>query len=307
MNRIKYHSLHIVFLALLIGGCNGLNGNNHPTRLARVGDKYLTVGDAYKAIPEFMLQEDSIGAIRHYTTKWVQRKVILQEAERLQLRQQKSVQALLERAEQEILLKALKDIVIGEFNKDLVVTDEEARNYYQAHKDQLILHERFVRFRHIETRTIEAARAAKRELMAGIPWPEVASKYSLSPEVKINKSKEYWPISMAVADLDIMNRYLHIIGRTEISPIQRINRSYHFVQLMESKPKGGHPDLDWLIEQIKSWLLIEKRRRHYSSYVKNLYLKAKMNNEIDFYNVLTPSRDPQKSVSDTLESTKTNE
>ncbi len=303
------HSILPLFLclipAILISGCNGLNGDSQSDRLARVGNEYLTLEEARKTIPDFLLQEDSTGVMHTYVEDWIQKEIILQEAERLQLRQNKDVQEKLEKARREILSEALKSYVMAKFNKDLVITDEEARNYYQIHKDKFILNERFVRFRHVETPDLEAARAAKRDLMLGVPWPEVARNYSISPETKIEKSEHFWPASLAVAELDVMNRYLNgVIGQTEISPIRRIGRNYHFVQLMDSKAKGEHPDLHWLIEQIKDWLIIEKRRRHYSSYIKNLYLKAKSNNEIDNYHVLTPNSNTQNHTSDPLETVK---
>ncbi len=105
---------------------------------------------------------------------------------------------------------------------------------------------------------------------------------------------------MALAHHEVMNTMIRRIGITEISPIRRVNGDYHFVQLMETRPEGGHPDLDWLIGQIKEWLLLERRRRHFNSYVKNLYLNAQSNNEIDTYNVLTPNVESEPSEPDTV-------
>ena len=55
-----------------------------------------------------------------------------------------------------------------------------------------------------------------------------------------------------------MNRYLQRIGITEISVIEQVGNEYHFVQLLEEKPKGEHPDLEWLLSEIQQWLLLEK-------------------------------------------------
>jgi hypothetical protein len=276
-------------------------------RLARVGNDYLTLEEARNRIPAFILQQDSIDALNSFRERWIQNRLMLQEAERLQLRQDKQIRQKLQNAQQEVLTQALKDVVISEYEEELVVSDEEARNYYQAHKDQFVLNERFVQFRHLIAKDIESARAAKRELMQAVPWPEVARKYSINAEAKITESEQFWPISMAASDISIMNRYLKIIGQSEISPIQRVNGNYHFVQLLESRAKGEHPDLDWLMEQIKDWLLLDKRRRHFSSYVKNLYLKAQSNNEVETYNVLPTNSNYKPSIADTLETNETDE
>lgn len=292
---------------ILASACTSPRNGKETKRLARVGNEYLTLEHARTQIPDFMLKQDSIEALKEYRETWIENRLMLQEAERLQLRQEDEVQSKIQKAQQEVLTQALKDAVISDYEDELVVTDEEARNYYQAHKDQFVLNERFVQFRHLIAEDIESARAAKRELMQAVPWPEVARKYSLNAEAKITESEQFWPISMAASDINIMNRYLNIIGQSEISPIQRVNGNYHFVQLMESRAKGEHPDLDWLMEQIKDWLLLDKRRRHFSSYVKNLYLKAQSNNEVDTFNVLQTNNNAQPNPTDTLQTNETNE
>lgn len=289
--------------AFVIVGCNSNGRDSDSTELARVGNEYLTLDEAVNEIPEFVLSQDSIKALSDYREKWIERQVILQEAERLQIAQSEEVLDRILKAEEEILKQALKEAILQKFNKDLKISDQEAQNYYQAHKDQFILNERFVKFRHIEASDLESARAARRDLARGIPWPEVARDYSTNPEAAIRSSEQYWPISIALADLDIMNDYLRRIGHTERSVIRRIGENYHFVQLMDSRAAGEHPDLNWLIEQIKEWLVLDKRNRHFSSYVKNLYLKAQSNNEITIYNVLkSNASNISNQKTDTLES-----
>lgn len=267
-------------------GCRGTDTPAGTQNLARVGNEYLTAREALDRIPGFVLAQDSIAALQSYRDEWIRQQVLLQEANRLQVQQNEEVQKKIQKARQDVLIEALKEAVISKYEEDMTVTDEEARSYYQSYKDQFVLNERFVRYRHMKTPSLQQARSAKRDLMRGISWPEVAEKYSVEPTAAVESSEQFWPISMAASEADIMNRYLDIIGQTEISPIQRVNNTYQFVQLMESRAEGEHPDLEWLMEKIKSWLVLEKRRRHFSSYVKNLYLKAQSNNEIDTFNVL---------------------
>lgn len=310
MNFFSFRIQLLLFICLTgfsIQNCTPVNREPKQVRLARVGNEYLNLEEARAQIPGFMIEQDSITALKSYREDWIEKRLMLQEAERLQLRQKKAIRRKLQKAQLEVLTQALKDVVITDFEENLIVTDEEARNYYQAHKDQFVLNERFVQFRHLVAKDMESARAAKRELMQAVPWPEVARTYSINPETKITESEQFWPISMAAADINIMHRYLQIIGQSEISPIQRVNGNYHFVQLMESRAKGEHPDLDWLMEQIKDWLVLDKRRRHFSSYVKNLYLKAQSNNEIETFNVLPTNSNAKPSSTDTLETIETNE
>ena len=202
----------------------------------------------------------------------------------------------LQRAREDVLAQSLKDAILGEHEDKLRVTRSEAQDYYEAHKDRFVLDERHVQFRHLVTNTLSESRQAKSDLMRGIDWRTVVEKYAVNKEMTLQNSTQFWPVSMALKDNPPMNQYLQVIGITEISPIRRVEGNYHFIQLMDERSKGTHPDIEWLLERIQEWLRISKRRKHFNSYVQNLYLNAEANNEITFFNV-----DPRSnSRSDTL-------
>lgn len=307
-NRFFDISITCCLLAVLFfSSCQQSTDKKTENVLARVGNNYLTIQQATADIPDFVLDEDSVNALYRYREDWIRQQLLLHEANRLGLNQKKEIQEKLQKARQEVLREALKDYVIQTSENEIQITDDEARSYYQANKDKFELNEDFIQFRHMKTEDIRAARAARQDLLDGVPWPEVARQYAINPEVAINESKQYWPISMAAQGVDIMHRYLTVIGQSEISPIQRVGGVYHFVQLMDKRSEGEQPDLDWLIEQIKDWMILNKRRRNFSSYVKNLYLKAKTNNEVETFNVLPSKSNPKTTTEDTLESNSANE
>ena len=308
-NQFAYHKriLAVLAVAIVAISCQQQQPDSSQERFARVGNQFLTLEQAKQDIPDFVLAEDSIRALHQYREQWIRQQILLQEAKRLGLNQQEEVQQKMQQAQDEVLREALREYVLSKQSADTQITENEARSFYQANKDQFVLNEDFVRFRHLKTKTIKAARAARQDLLDGVPWPEVARQYGINPEVAITESEQYWPISVALKNIDIMNRYLNIIGQAEISPIQRVNGVYHFVQLMDTKSEGEQPDLEWLMTQIKDWMKINDRRRNFSSYVQNLYLKAKSNNEVETFNVL-PTQTNQNSIpTDTLESTSTDE
>ncbi|PAU93790.1 hypothetical protein CK503_08940 [Aliifodinibius salipaludis] len=304
----------VCLLAILVAGlsfifisCQQTTHQNTDDTLARVGNEYLTIDQAVNNIPEAVLSEDSVNALTKYRENWIRQQLLLQEATRLGLDQKPEVQQKIERAREEILRQALKDYVLASEEDDMQITDEEARTYYQANKEQFVLEEDFVKFRHMRTKTIKEARNARQDLLDGVPWSEVAHTYAINPSTVISESDQYWPISMAAQDIDIMHRYLTVIGQSEISPIQRVDGVYHFVQLIETRSEGDHPNLEWLIEQIKDWMILNNRQRNFSSYVKNLYLKAESNNEIETFNVLPTKFNRNSTLQDTLENNSTNE
>lgn len=300
-------ALIMLFAGFLLGACTAGGGPGDRTPLARVGGEYLTLEEARASVPDQLLRSDSTGALRNYRDQWVRDRLMEREANRMGLHQSEEVRRRLEEARLQVLREALRSQLMQQYGESARVSDEEARNYYQAQREQFILRERYVRFRHLATATIEEARSARQDLLGGVEWPTVAQRYALEPEKTLEHSEQFWPVSMAAADNEAMHRYLEVIGISEISPIRRVGSSYHFVQLMESREAGEQPDLEWLMARIKEWLTLEKRRRYFSSYLKNLYLRAESNNEIETFNVLETNSNEQAAPADTIESNSPNE
>ncbi len=274
----------ILSLCVLWSACTVIERQEQDI-IARVGDAELSRAQARAGIPEAVFRQDSLKAYNDYVNDWIRKQLIIQEAGRIDLMESPDMQARLGRAEEEVILSGFRDAVMASV-EDIEVTEEEARAYYQQNRDKFLLDERYIRFRHMVTSSLSMAENAKRDLMRGYEWERVARAYSLYPELKIAEAARYWPASTALKEYSVLNRYLQIIGVTEISLIENINGQYHFVQLVDERAEGEHPDLDWLIEQIRDWLVLEKKRRAYNSYLNNLYLSAQANNEIEILNVL---------------------
>jgi len=280
---IKHILVPCIFLfTASIWGCEQFQTAPDDTPvLARVGNDVLTLQTAVENIPGVVLHQDTVTAIKNYQEKWVGQKILEREARRIGLDNNPDLIQRMDRLRSQLIQGALRDAVLSQHRDQLLVSREEAQNYYQANRERFILDERYVRFRHMTTRTRVESDNAKRDLMSGHAWQDVANRYSINPEHQIRESEKFIPISIAGSEVPAMNRFLQVIGITEISPTQVHGGYFHFVQLVEDRPEGDHPDLDWLIDQIVEWLYLEKAQRLINSYERNLYLQADANNEID--------------------------
>jgi hypothetical protein len=290
----------ISFIFLFLIACES-SKDSEGKILAEVGGLVLTLQEAKSNIPPSVFYSDSISAYNSFKEKWIERQLILDEVKRLKLLESPEVQMKVERAKEDMLLLTFQEAVLSRLENDISVSDSEVRNYYQTNKDKFLLDERYVRYRHLIASSLSDAENARRDLLRGNSWEEVARQYSLQSEMVIKNASRFYPESSALKEYDTLNRYLRLIGVSEISLIENINGNYHFVQLIENKAVGEHPDLEWLLEQIKDWLILEKKRIAYNTYVKNLYLAAEANNEIHTYNVL-PINTNTETSSDTLNS-----
>lgn len=296
----KISSLLILLLASV--SCKSGTSNDTSPVLATVGNEVLTVEAAFRSIPEIALQQDTLEAFRNYKQQWVDEKIVEREARRLGLSNEKLFQTRMKRYEQQVLNEMLQQHIIAEYQDELQVSRDEAQNYYQANRDKFVLNERYVRFRHLTANTRTDADNARRDLLRGVDWEDVVSDYSINPELQLRQSTQYLPISMAVSDIPMLNRYLNVIGISEISPIHKENGRYHFVQLREIRSQGDNPDFEWLIPQIQYWLQLEKSKRITNAFKRNLYLQAESNNEID----QLQSKDLQSAINDYISTTELN-
>lgn len=282
---MKKYRLLPVLLSLLITSCSENRESADSTILAAVAGEQLTLQQALEEIPPDILREDSIQTIYAYANQWIQSRIAIDHAQRIGIQNTAHFHQKMNRYRNQLLESQLIEHVIAQNEDAIRVSREEAQNYYQNHRDQFLLDEKYIRFRHLTTRTRTAAENANREIMAGIEWEYVVEQYSIDPELQLRHSTQFWPLSIAASDHPPVNQQLRVMGITERSPILFYRGQYHWVQLMEERTEGEYPDLEWLIPQIERWLKLEKTRRLTNAYLRNLYLQAESNNEIQLSNV----------------------
>jgi len=297
------HATNLIIISLgvlLLCSCSKNEPvDNKSTLLARVGEHYLTLEEARLNIPSFMMEKDSTASLDSYRKKWIQRQLLLREARGLQLAENENVQRRISQAKEEVFAEALKQKVLDDFSDQLNVTEQELNNFIQKNEGQLTSGERFVQIRHLETTELANARTARQELENGTPWPQIARAYSLNPEKKIAEAKTFWAQQRALSNVPVMQRYVAQLDSSAISPIRRSEGVYQFIQVADSWVPGESPIPEWFTDDLKQWLIAEKKRDHYNSYLKNLYFQASENNEIELYNVLN--------TNDNSENTETNQ
>lgn len=278
---------YILFLGITFWliGCIPNDTDSDSTIVARVGGNVLTVGEAKMQIPNFIIQQDSINAIQSFANQWVQKQVALDHARRLGIDNTRQFYELMKSHEEQILNNLLHEHIIASNRNQIEVSQDEALSYYQSYREQLTFDETYIRFRLISTRSRSDAESANRDLMNGLDWEGILERYSVDPERQLRQSTQFWPVSIAVSDIPPIQQNLRALGITERSAIHHYRNQYHLVQLMEERTADEYPDLDWLIPQIAEWLKLEKSRRITNAYLRNLYLQADSNNEIELLSV----------------------
>ncbi|HCD53292.1 MAG TPA: hypothetical protein DEQ34_12650, partial [Balneolaceae bacterium] len=133
-----------ITLILLMLGCTRKTKITEPA-LARVGSSVLTVKEARANIPSHIIKKDSIKAFQTYRDEWIDQQLLIQEAYRLRINKEPEVRMRLNKITDDYLAKAAQNFIISDLNKDLSISDAEARAYYQENKDSFVLEERYIR------------------------------------------------------------------------------------------------------------------------------------------------------------------
>ncbi len=285
-----FRTFFILLPILFLVSCEQRIRDQDDIILAEVGNQVLRMSDVKYDVPEEVYTQDSLQVIINYKNNWINRKLKVMEAKRLGLDQNKDVQRRIRQSSESILVDAFNEAVYMNM-KDEPISRAEAQSYYESNKDKFILAERHIRYRHMITTSLTDAQNARNALLRGRSWTDVASQYSFNPQQAIRSSQQFSPVSTAALHFETMNGFLQIIGITEISPIRRIGDHYHFVQLMDSREIGEHPQIEWIIDQITEWLTLERRRKQLRSMEQNLFLQAQANNELRIYDVNLPEHE----------------
>jgi len=284
-----FRALFLLSFFVIAVSCEHRTIDRDDIVLAEVGNHVLLLSDVRNNVPAEVYSADSIRVIMNYQQNWVNRKLKVMEARRLRLDQNKEVQHRIRQATESILVDAFNEAVYLDMKSE-PVTQSEAQSYYESNKDKFILAERHIRYRHIMAASLTDAQNARNALLRGRSWTSVAEQYSINPQKAIRTSRQYYPASTAAMHFEEMNTFLQVIGVTEISPIRRIGDHYHFVQLVDSRDAGDHPQVDWVLGQITEWLMLDRRRKHLRSMEQSLFLKAQANNELRIYDVNIPEQ-----------------
>lgn len=286
----KAFALLLYTLLFTITACDQSSKDGDNVLLAEVGNQRLMLNDVKNDVSAERYAEDSLQVIDHYRNNWIKRQLKVEEVRRLGLDQQAEVQRRIQRAEESILVDAFNEAVYLEVTGE-PVSRSEAQAYYESNKEKFVLAERHVRFRHLRATSLSDAENARNAIQRGRSWRDVAAQYSVNPEQTLRHSQQYWPLSEAASEYESLNSFLQAIGVSEISPIRRIGDYYHFVQLMETRDAGEHPEVDWIIDQLTEWLMLERKRKHLRSLEQNLFLQAQANNELRIFDVKEPEEE----------------
>ena len=272
-----------ILAMILLAGCSDTIEKSDRTPLAKVGDQTLYLDEAIRNIPVFLYQSDSLKSVQQFRDNWIRDQILFDEAQKLGLEDFEIVQEKLEKSKREILITSMRDQILFNTSTTAEITNAEVSAFYESNRNQFVLQHRHVRVRHLYTETDEEAESARNQLINGTSWQQIVQDYAVDKNYSESTDNELISEVDAFNEFPTMKSYLQVVGLMEVSPIFKEDEYYHFIQIVEDRPPGDHPDLSMVFDQIKKWLQMDKSRKSIQVYEQNLYLQAEANNEIVIY------------------------
>jgi len=112
--------------------------------VAQVGENYLYQEQITELLPPNYSQEDSTNIVKRYVDNWIEKQLLLKEAESKSGIDQKELQERLEDYKYQLLVHAYKQNYVNEY-LDTLVTDPQISTYYEENKANFELKQPIVR------------------------------------------------------------------------------------------------------------------------------------------------------------------
>jgi len=272
--------------ALLLGTVIGCEEKDAPSSyVARVGDHYLTQPELDRLMEGMGPVPDSTEARQQVIRQWVERTLLLREANRLNLEEDDEVQRQLRERRKSTLVTAMTNRIYEEM--DRAPTQEEVRTYFERHRDQLSLREPYVRVRHLATANEDSAQTARRQLLASREatvdsvWNRLIRKHAYAPSRAKRISNRFLPEGRLFSKLPYVQDELSSLQEGEVARVIEDNDLFHVLQLVSRAPAGTEPELAWLEAEIRRRLRIRTRKQMYAREVQRLRNRARADDLIE--------------------------
>lgn len=209
----------------------------------------------------------------------IRRKVMVQEARKKELDKdvevQKKIEVLVQEMTERVLMETLAKKEVWE---RVVVTDKEAKTYYDEHNEEFMEKEK-ARVRQILLATEEEAQKIRQELEEGADFAKLAEEKSIDQATaKQGGDSGYLERGKMPSEFEEACFSLEIGG---IGGPVKTKFGYHIIKL-EDKKEASIKEFYEVSEEIKKKLISGKQQKEYQEWLRQLEEKAKIEIKTSF-------------------------
>ena len=250
--------LSMVFF--LFWGC----GHQEETVIASVNGTKLTLEDLYAEVPEEYLDSITGEQKRQFLDRWINAELLYQEALRQGLQRDPTIKEEIREAERTILIA---DLIQRELDRRIMVTDEEALAYYQAHVEEYTRGADEVRASQILVATFEEASRIRKEIEAGGDFARLAKEHSVDPSAQQGGDLGFF------GSLDVLqelSKFAFSSSPGTLSPPIKTEFGYHLLTITNSKKAGTVRSFELVRDEIIGQFSMAKERQELDKLLQEL-------------------------------------
>ena len=240
--------------------------------VARVGPHRLTRSELADYIPTGVSSEDSLGLAQQYIKAWAEELLFVDLAETRLSDDEKDVTKELEEYRRTLLKYRYEERYINE-RLDTLISDEEVRDYYQAHKDKFLVDRPLLKTRYMVIPAGSRNLRKLKELMASEDVVDAVAADSLAftAAIKYVDSSDNWMDAILLArDLGTDEVSMMKALRGRFIELKGDDGNLRVAYVVDIVQKGSPAPLDYCAERIEDIILSARKHELVSSLERDL-------------------------------------
>lgn len=259
----------IAGVLLVLGGLGGCErrptgasaDHSEGPPVAKVNGQMIYQREFSTVLPQDWERVLTVEERKEYLDRWIQTELLYDKAVKSGLGVTPEIQARLEQYKRDLVADQLVQKVIKE---KAVVSDAEARAYYQAHRNE---YTREYRVSHILMNTLEDAEKAK-EALKTKPFSWVERRYTIDRHTGPGGDLGF------LSKGDMIPEFEKVVFKMKVGQVSDIIESefgYHIIKLTDVRESRDKLEYEDVADDIARTLLLRKRAAVYDSLVTALF------------------------------------
>lgn len=254
--------------------------------LAQVGTRYLYLEDVQKVLPDNISDTDSTLWMEDFIHKWVQKELLILNAEKNLTQEQKDVSHELQEYRSSLLTYRYKKALM-EQKMDTTIHDDEISQYYEANKKEFVLQSDIVKAIYLKI-PLEVANV---ETIKNLCFENDPQKLQELDEYGIRYAKSYdrfddkWidasqVLTQIPGEIDDLERFLRRNKFIESDDTDY----YYFICIRDFRFEGEYAPIDFVSSSIKNILLNQRKINFLKKIETDVYKEGLESNKFKLYN-----------------------
>jgi len=273
-----------ILLLMFLASCTYLQKNGDRP-LARVDDEYLFESDLEGLVAPGTSPTDSLNRTNNYIDGWIQRKILIRQAEYNLPEEQLDFTKEIEDYRTSLVVYTYENILIAQ-KLDTVVTEEEIREYYETYQKNFLLKDNIVRISYVKVplnlpnmrqfrRFFNSDDPGDREALADL-CDQSGAQYFLDDETWLIFDDVLKEIPVRTYNQEEFLRYRRSLEMQDSAFL-------YLAKFHDFKIKEGISPLQFEKERIRSIILNRRKIDLLNTMRRDVYNEALQKNTIEIY------------------------